>query len=329
MERLLIFALFLAVSSPVYAQFKITAGTVPDPWNVDEDETNTVSFECEFAGQPTEQFAVVTTKCGSDSSYSISSTDDVSDVKVAFTNNENIVNTEYCVDIVLTWNNGINDVEAASLQFKMEVEATQSDTETKETETTDTSFQVVPQNDNVEMAIDVTRPPPPISLSVENNGPLYFGEAVVIKATSPKSGYEFELITAQSQGASGVVTDLSVVNGGPGPSGVEFRVLGFSMADFTGSSITMTLVIQWSVNGSGNNGIGNPRGNGNWNRGGNRQLQPDGDVLVLKGSKIYNLSIDLSFPIVGDMSSTAVTYSFDALGAPLALLMGSIFVLLV
>jgi len=94
----------------------------------------------------------------------------------------------------------------------------------------------------------VIRPQPNIDLAVKNTSPLYFGEDVLIVATS-STDYQFQLITAQTQGSSDTPHELTIVDGGPGPTGVVFKINEFRLVDFTGSPITITLVIAWDVNG--------------------------------------------------------------------------------
>jgi hypothetical protein len=231
-------------------------GSTPDTWNVEINQENVVSFLLNLDDQHADEFTVAATKCNNDDAYSISSSDNVADMSVTFINDVDIVDVTFCAKVVLSWNNGEAVEEVATLTFTMDVQATETDTETLETDTPETALQVTPQEDEVGMTMTVTRPQPTIDLAVQNTSPLYFGEDVLIAATSPRD-YQFQLIGAQTQGTSDTPHDLTIVDGGPGPSGAVFKVNGFRLVDFTGSPITITLVIAWDVNGfdssSGNN----------------------------------------------------------------------------
>lgn len=262
---------------------------VSEPWNVDDGEVNQVSFEFELADKPVEEFSVVATNCGSDDSYSITSSDDVSDMTVTFRNTKNIIDTQYCVVVALTWDNGEEVQEVASLDYTLEVEATESDTETVETETPETSIQVVEQVDDMEMTVVVTRPNPPITLAVTNEGPIFFGQDVIIEVTSLSAGYEFQLTGARTSSY-----ELQVVEAGPGPSGVNFAVNGFSINDFAGPAITLILDIMWDADGFGNIG-----GNGR------RNLQPNGKSSQ-RGTITFELQIETALPGTESHSSSPV-----------------------
>ncbi|KAL3915583.1 MAG: hypothetical protein SGILL_005581 [Bacillariaceae sp.] len=234
----------------------------------------------------------------------MSSNDDVSGLTLTFTNNENIVEAEFCAEIVLEWNNGEEFEEAASLDFNLQVEASSSDIATEEATTPETAIQVVPEEDEVEITVTVNRPNPSITLTVQNSGTLSFGEVVLIEATSPSPGYEFKLIGAESQGAAGTTT-LTVVDAGPGPSGVVFKIDDFQLEDFTGSAIDVTLSIQWDVNGFSNSDGGEAR------RRSVRRLVPMDNFLGSTNSKSeqgedqYQLQIHTAVPSETSSSSVA------------------------
>jgi hypothetical protein len=216
---------------------------------VEIGEENVVTFNFELAGEAENEFTVAATKCNNDGAYSIASVDSVTNMSVKFMNDESIVNAVFCAKVVLTWNNGVQIQDVASLTFEMEVEATSSGTQIVETDTPATSFQVVENDQEAQMEVSVVRSAPAVELAVTNPGPIFYGEDVMIVATSPNAGYHFKLTGAATQSSSGTPHDLNIVDAGPGESGVVFAVNGFRIQDFSGTSITITLEIAWDVNG--------------------------------------------------------------------------------
>lgn len=164
--------------------------------------------------RPTDEFTVTATKCNIDSAYLMSSTDSVTDMSVTFINQVSVVKVTFCAKVILAWNNGERVEEVATLIFKMEGEATETGTETLETDTPETALHVTPQEDEIVMTTSVIRPKPQIDLSVQNTSPLYFGQGILIEATSPKE-YQFQFVTAQTQGTSDthlMILTLSMVD---------------------------------------------------------------------------------------------------------------------
>ena len=144
----------------------------------------------------------------------MSSTDSVTDMSVTFINQVSVVKVTFCAKAILAWNNGERVEEVATLIFKMEGEATETGTETLETDTPETALHVTPQEDEVVMTTSVIRPKLQIDLSVQNTSPLYFGQGILIEATSPKE-YQFQFVTAQTQGTSDthlMILTLSMVD---------------------------------------------------------------------------------------------------------------------
>ena len=135
-------------------------------------------------------------------------------MSVTFINQVSVVKVTFCAKVILAWNNGERVEEVATLIFKMEGEATETGTETLETDTPETALHVTPQEDEVVMTTSVIRPKPQIDLSVQNTSPLYFGQGILIEATSPKE-YQFQFVTAQTQGTSDthlMILTLSMVD---------------------------------------------------------------------------------------------------------------------
>ena len=226
---------------------QVEVGSEPNPWDVANGGTNVVAFVLTLDGQAPEDFDLAISDCGSGGDYSFSASTDLDAPSVTFQNEVVVTSTTFCAKAILNF----NGEEAATFDYEMTVNANSRGEQEMEADTPETTILVNSNQDSQIGTINVEREAPPMDMEVVNEGPIAYGENVFVQVTSPSPGYQFECKSAQSMGASTVLHGLTIVSGGPEVSPLICELGDFQIEDFSGQSIALTIVVEWSVLGAG------------------------------------------------------------------------------
>lgn len=237
---------------------KITGGAAPTSWQVDNGDTNSLSFGFDLKGQAASDFTVAVADCQTHSDYTFNQSGDPSSgLTVTLTNSVNIVDTTYCLDVSLSIV-GIGVVAKTTYSYQVESSATGVVTVVPSESVNSGDLQVATNNQGTGGAnSDGNTLAGPaatdISISVFASGasavPIQFGMDVTVQAVNSNTNFLIDISSVTGggityvSGASGTfvtTVDTEIISGG-------FPLSVFQAAA-QGTSLVLTVGINWQDN---------------------------------------------------------------------------------